>query len=156
CCGGSAPMPKRTFDHIPGLLLFPDYFNPQQCSLLLRHSLGMYERLEEQVASGPKLERAGIPQPEYVRSAQHNLQSEEFFARVRLEESSDRVVRCEYFPRYGEDGHALCYFRGNPNMPDFVREHVLPGIRDTVEREQFVQPGQELTWKFTMNFYKNV
>src|SRR5262245_16592024 len=106
---------RQSSDHAPGLFLFPDYFAADGCSLLVRRSLELYARLEAQLAPQP-LERARIPQPAFVRSAQHNLPSEEHYVRLRLTEADERVIRCEYFPRYGEDGHALCYFQGNANL----------------------------------------
>ena len=150
-------MPRRTFDHIPGLFLDTDYFVPEQCSELVRQSLQLYERLEATVgrAEGP-LEKAHIPQPAYVRSAEHNLKSAEHFARVALVEEKQRAIRCEYFPRYGEDGHALAYFQRNANLPDFVARDLVPGVHGMVAAEGFVGLDQELTWKLTMNFYKRV
>lgn len=146
-------MHRTSFDHIPGLLLFPDYFAPTQCEVLVRQSLDLYDRLEA-VIDPAALEKAHIPQPAYVRSEKHKLQSEEQFARVALTEASDRVIRGEYFPRYGEDGHALCYFQRNANLPDFATADLVPSVRELVEGEGFVQCEQELTWKLTMNFYR--
>lgn len=146
-------MPRTQFDHIPGLLLFTDYFAPEQCERLVRRSLELYDRLEAAVDVSA-LEKAHVPQPAYVRSEKHNLRSEEHFARVAVAEENDRVIRCEYFPRYGEDGHALAYFQRNANLPDFAARDLVPGVRATVERERLAAPEQELTWKLTMNFYK--
>ncbi len=147
-------MPRHRFDHIPGLLFGTDYFTAEQCRQLVRRSLELYERLES-AAGGPR-ETAHIPQPEYVRSEKHNLSSEEHFVRVLLREAQGRDIRCEYFPRYGEDGHALAYFQRNANLPDFAADDLVPDVRAMIEREGFVSPDQELTWKLTMNFYKRV
>ena len=149
-------MLKCSFDHVPGLFLFADDFDADSCALLVRRSLELYARLEAQLAPAPQLQSARIPQPAFVCSAKHNLPSEEHYARLRLTEAGELVIRCEYFPRYGEDGHALCYFQGNANLPDFVRDDLVAGIRQTVEREGLVDEGQELTWKLTMNFYKSI
>jgi alkylated DNA repair dioxygenase AlkB len=149
-------MQKQTFEGIPGLLVYRDHFSGEECGLLVRQSLELYSRLEEAVGRSGAVERAHIPQPYFVRSAQHNLASEEHYARVVLEESNQRKVRCEYFPRYGEDGHALAYFRGNPNLPDFVLGDLLAQIRQTVEQVGLARADQALTWKLTMNFYKDV
>ncbi|QJW93459.1 alpha-ketoglutarate-dependent dioxygenase AlkB family protein [Frigoriglobus tundricola] len=148
-------MPRHRFDHVPGLFFDPQYRTAEQCSHLVRRSLELYDRLESATGGGP-LEQAHIPQPAYVRSEKHNLPSEEHFARVALTESNGRGIRCEYFPRYGEDGHALAYFQRNANLPDFAADDLVPGVRELVEREGFAPPDQELTWKLTMNFYKRV
>jgi hypothetical protein len=147
---------RITSDTVPGLFVYPDHYTGMQCALLVEQSLELQDRLEAAVAGSATSETARIPQPDFVRSAKHNLASEEFFTRVVLEEENARRLSCEYFPRYGEDGHALCYFRGNANLPDFVLAGVVPSIRPTLEQASLVQPGQELTWKLTMNFYRSV
>jgi hypothetical protein len=151
-------MQRLTFDGIPGLFVYPRHFAPEHCASLLRASLDVFDRLETAAAGADAgtAERARIPQPDFVRSTKHNLPSEEYYTRVALTESGGRAVNCEYFPRYGEDGHALCYFRGNANLPDFVTDGVLGPVRGLVERDGLAAPGQDLTWKLTMNFYRNV
>lgn len=147
-------MSLQRFPHVPGLLFDPDYFTPGECADLLANSLNLYDRLETALGSGTALEQAHIPQPAYVRSAEHNLRSEEQFARVGLTESNGRAIRAEYFPRYGEDGHALAYFQRNANLPDFVRDNLVPGVHGLIASEGLVEPEQELTWKLTANFYQ--
>lgn len=147
-------MLLQRFPHVPGLLFAPAYFTPDECAHLLTHALGLYDRLEAAVRAGGGLERAHIPQPAYVRSAEHNLQSEEHFARASLFEAHGREIRAEYFPRYGEDGHALAYFQRDANLPDFVRDSLVPGVHGLVASEGLVSPDQELTWKLTANFYR--
>ena len=75
---------------------------------------------------------------------------------LTLAQTNQRTVSCEYFPRYGEDGHALCYFRGNSNLPDFVRDGLLGQLGQTIQQDNLATEEQELTWKLTMNFYKSV
>lgn len=147
-------MPLQRFSHVPGLLFDPAYFTPHECASLLARSLDLCDRLEAAIGTAGALERAHIPQPEYVRSAKHNLQSEEQFARVALTEANRRVIHAEYFPRYGEDGHALAYFQRNANLPDFVVKELVPGVHGLVASEGLVPLDQELTWKLTMNFYR--
>ena len=149
-------MTRTAFDHIPGLFVFDDYFTSAQCEAIVRGSLGLSERLEAFVTGNAEFKRIGIPQPEFVRSARHNLASDESYTRAVLHEAGSRELRCEYFPRYGEDGHALGYFRGNDNLPDFIHGPLLDGIRHTVEAEHLASADQPLTWKLTMNFYRSV
>jgi hypothetical protein len=143
------------FDTIPGLIVFPDYFPAGQCAGIVRDTLSLYARLEAAASIGTA-ERVHIPQPEFVRSARHNLTSNEFYTRVTLEEAERRELNCEYFPRYGEDGHALAYFRANPNLPDFVRGDLVASVRERMKGLGLAGPDQELTWKLTVNFYKNL
>jgi hypothetical protein len=147
------PMTRQQFHHIPGLLLHRDFFTPEHCESLVQDSLALFDRLEAS-RNNAILELAHIPQPAYVRSQQHNLQSDEYFTRVELHER-DRKIHCEYFPRYGEDGHGLCYFQRNSNIPDFVVDSLLTEVHAMIVSEGFVEPEQELTWKLTMNFYQH-
>ena len=149
-------MQKHTYPNIPGLIFYEDYFSQEECSQLVDRSMTLCQELEVAISDSSKIEKAHIPQPEFVRSAKHNLASEEFYTRIRLVQSNQRIASCEYFPRYGEDGHALCYFRGTSNLPDFVCEGLLDRIGESIQKESFIREGQELTWKLTMNFYKNV
>jgi len=145
-------MKCKPVERVPGLFLANDYFSPEESSRAIAESLDLYERLEQALPDN-SLENASIPQPAYVRSEEHNLQGEEHFARVTLEEGSGRVIRSEYFPRYGEDGHALAYFQRNRNLPDFVSETLLGGISTTIEQIGLVEDAAGLNWKLTMNFY---
>jgi hypothetical protein len=149
-------MTKHTYAEVPGLIFHEDYFTKEECSQLVDRSMALCQELEATISESSKIEKAHLPQPEFVRSAKHNLASEEFYTRIRLAQSNQRIVSGEYFPKYGEDGHALCYFRGTSNLPDFVYEDLLDRIGHSIQKEAFVQEGQELTWKLTMNFYKNV
>jgi hypothetical protein len=144
---------KNHFDNIPGLFVYHDYLTPSECNSLVEKSLELYKRLEEGSATH-QLRKADIPQPEFVRSAKHNLASEEFYTSLTLHEASQRSIRCEYFPRYGEIGHSLCYFRGNTNLPDIVHD-ILPFITSTMQ-DAGLTTDKELMWKLTMNFYKSL
>lgn len=149
-------MAKQTFDGIPGLFLYPDHFPPAESAALVRDALALHARLEDAAARVGTAEKAHIPQPEFVRSAKHNLATEEFYTRVTLTEAGGRVLGCEYFPKYGEDGHALGYFRGTANLPDFVRDRLLAPIRGLMTAAGLADPAADLTWKLTANFYRNV
>ncbi len=150
----SLPSQKNHFDHIPGLFVFHDYLTPSESNSLIEKSLELYEWLEDESATTHQLRKAEIPQPEFVRSAKHNLASEEFYTSLTLREANQRSIHCEYFPRYGEIGHSLCYFRGNTNLPDFVYD-ILPLITSTMQ-DAGLKKDKELIWKLTMNFYKTL
>lgn len=144
---------QNHFDNIPGLFVYNGYLTPSECNSLVEKSLELYKRLENDSAAH-QLKKADIPQPEFVRSSKHNLASEEFYTSLTLHEASQRSIRCEYFPRYGEIGHSLCYFRGNTNLPDFVYD-ILPLIISTMQ-DAGLTTDKELMWKLTMNFYKSL
>jgi hypothetical protein len=145
----------RTFDTIPGLFVSADYFSAEQSEVLVRNTLTLYDRLEAAAAAGT-VQKAHIPQPQFVRSAKHNLKSDEFYTSVTLEEADGQKRTCEYFPRYGEEGHALAYFRGNASLPSYISADLVETVRRTLEQAELVKPDQSLTWKLTVNFYKNI
>ncbi|OJJ15622.1 hypothetical protein BKI52_37705 [marine bacterium AO1-C] len=148
-------MNTQKFDKVSGLFLFSEYFSNTQCQDIIQKTLALYEKLEEGY-SGQHLQEAHIPQPEFVRSAQHNLSSEESFVKVNLAESNQRNLRCEYFPRYGEDGHALAYFRGNANLPDFIDEEFLTSLTQNLINVGITPPEGRTQWKLTVNYYKSI
>ncbi len=149
-------MQTQIYETIPGLFVYPNYFTPSQSAEIVAQTLRLYQRLEEQAATSNGLEKAHIPQPEFVRSAKHNLASEEYYTRVVLEEVGGRKLSCEYFPKYGEEGHSLAYFRGNPNLPDYIANELVGTIRQSLEGIGLIPPEKELLWKLTVNFYKSV
>lgn len=146
---------KNYFDKIPGLILYHDFLSHSKCNLLVEESLKLYKRLEDDSTRTHQLKKADIPQPEFVRSSKHNLASEEFYTSLTLREASQRSIHCEYFQKYGEIGHSLCYFRGNNNLPDFVYDSLLPVITSTMQ-DAGLKKDKELIWKLTMNFYKTL
>ena len=141
---------------IPGLFVFPDYFSKQQCKGMTKETIDLYSRLEK-AAESQEFQKANIPQPDFVLSEKHNLVSEEYYLRLKLAGGeSSKKLRCEYFPRYGEDGHALAYFRGNRNLPDFVADGLLTQIEESMQEIALLESESRLTWKLTVNYYKNV
>lgn len=164
-------MNTQKFDKVPGLLLFSDYFTKAQCASMVQESLELYERLEKAYPHQAP-QQTHIPQPEFVRSAQHNLTSEESFVKVNLQanpkenpeekpeksqkESPQRNLRCEYFPRYGEEGHALAYFRGNSNLPGFIDQEFLSALHRSLNHVEITTPEKKIQWKLTVNYYKSI
>ncbi len=148
-------MNTQKFDKVPGLILFSEYFSDAQCKTIIEEALALYEKLE---AAYPHqhLQETHIPQPEFVRSAQHNLSSEESFVKVKLAENEQRSLRCEYFPRYGEEGHALAYFRGNTNLPAFIDEAFLLRLCQNLIDVNITPPQEKAQWKLTVNYYKKI
>lgn len=146
---------KRLFDNIPGLIVYYDYLSHSECASLIERSLTLFKQLEDESAKTHQLKTADIPQPEFVRSSKHNLASEEFYTSLTLNEVSQRSIHCEYFQKYGENGHSLCYFRGNTNLPDFIHSNLLLSITSTMQ-DAGLTTNKEPIWKLTMNFYKNL
>lgn len=137
---------------VPGLLFFPEFLEPSAALALTDGAREWMERLERerQAAEGPAM-RIPIVQ---MQTAAH---SEELFWQFPVDQAGGK---CEFFPRYGEEGHSLAYFRGQRNLPKFVAKDVLPSILDVMIREQSGVDGEPLTaesdigWRFTINRYQ--
>lgn len=80
-------------------------------------------------------------------SRQHNLPTQEHFKRLRIDKSE-----CQYFERYGEEGHRLTYFIGNKNLPDFIR----PLVQAVDTLPEVMTYCGELERNFTFNTYRAV
>ncbi len=148
-------MEIQQIEGIPGLYLAPQFFTQRDCEQITAETLHLYTQMEANCPPD-NLTKAPIPQPEYFRSEEHNLKSEEYFARLKLDDPVNAGgIRCEYFPRYGEVGHALGYLRGNNNMPAFVTSRILPRIKDAIKSCKLIDSDEGLRWKLTVNVYKN-
>ena len=146
-------MRIRKFNEIPGLFLVSDCFTASQCNTMIQEALDLYQRLEKASVS-QNVQQAHIPQPEFVQSERHNLSSEELYMSIKLDEDN-KELRCEYFPRYGEDGHALAYFRGNDNLPDFIHKELLGQLHKLMCDLALVELEKKMHWKLTLNYYKS-
>ena len=145
---------KNSLGEVPGLYLLPEFFAAKTCETITRQSLKLFHKLEQATPEAHG-QNVSIPQPELIKSENHNLPSEEKFLRLEIDDDQDRKLSCEYFPTYGERGHALGYFRGNRNLPSFISEGCLPRIRNLVEQYQLANREGNLIWRLTANFYKS-
>lgn len=143
----SAPLP-------PGLIVARSFLSPSMHDNLLTNCLLLSRSCQQQALVAPARD-ATIPQPMEVRSARHNLRSEERFSPLRIADG-DTVLSCEHFARYGEEGHALTYFRGNANIPSFVKQLVIPRVEDSVApvAQLRAAKAEPLVWKMTLNVYR--
>ena len=137
---------------VPGLLFFRDFLSPSVSWDMTNAARRLMERLEtNRRASGrPSLRTPIVPMKD-------SAYSEEAFWQFPVDQPDSK---CEFFPRYGEEGHSLAYFRGQRNLPEFVAKDVLPAILDVMVREQPGVDGEPLTaesgigWRFTINRYQ--
>ncbi|CAJ1335319.1 unnamed protein product [Effrenium voratum] len=104
-----------------------------------------------------------------VRSQSHNLPFDEHFKRVNVPamQACDQMLACEYFDKYGDQGHELIYFSRGPldSVPNFVQSLVVDRIRDilallpaTSEKGKLVHPSPDAfrdKWRLTLNHYSN-
>ena len=109
---------------MPGLFYWRNFVELAEHDALVAACLKLRGRVRRAAGSEPA-KRANIPQPKHVQSAAHNLATSETFVPLRVRDTGGGLLRCEYFERYGEDGHELAYFRGNTNIPRFVHKSVI-------------------------------
>ena len=140
---------------IPGLYLFDNFFTSNTCKQILEASLAIETQLAKTRNQDASPDTANIPQPDFVKSENHNLSSNEKFLRVCVKDLNSNELSGEYFPRYGEDSHALAYFRGTENLPSFTQK-LLPDIKELIEKNDIITKNVKDSWRLTMNFYKNV
>ena len=139
---------------INGLYFFENFFSKEDCENLINGAVENNKQLEDSIDQHTKLFSANIPQPEFVTSERHNLSTEEKYTSVKVIESIDKTLSCEYFPTYGEQGHSLAYFRGNQNIPNYVNT-IIPTIEKVIDELNINQRSTALQWRLTMNFYKH-
>lgn len=137
---------------VPGLLFFSEFFDRAVSESLADAARRLMDRLDaDRLACG----RAALRTP--IVPMEDAAHSEESFWQFPVDQPDSK---CEFFPRYGEEGHSLAYFRGELNLPEFVSKGVLPSIRDVMVREQPGCDGNPLTadseirWRFTINRYQ--
>lgn len=143
---------NATHPEVPGLFFFRDFLPTSVSQDMTNAARKLMERLEhdQQTSNRPALRTPIVPMKDSVHS-------EEAFWQFPVDRPDSK---CEFFPRYGEEGHSLAYFRGQRNLPEFVAEDVLPAILDVMVREQPGVDDEPLTidsdigWRFTINRYQ--
>src|SRR5688572_18908518 len=73
---------------VPGLYYIPRFVDPSTQASLLNSTLRLSTLLENSCQGRPST-AAHVPQPDFVRSAKHNLQSQEFYKSLTLADPSD-------------------------------------------------------------------
>ena len=151
-----------TFDKVPGLFLLRDFFALAASESQVQNCMEYHRRLESGFLETENKSSTPIAFALDDHQASPSSSAEQF-GHIQLLESSARKIVCDYFPRYGEDGHALAYFRKARNLPDFVLDSILPSVGKTVlENSRLLGlkdlPADErdLDWRLTFNFYSDV
>lgn len=79
-----------------------------------------------------------------IISRNHNLDSPEYYSPIKLFDG--KIIHAQHFSEYGSTHHQLTYFRGNDNIPSFVRELLIPNVIDLLKL-------RDVTWNLTLNRY---
>jgi hypothetical protein len=130
---------SEIFKAIPGLRYYPKFLeNPQQ-NLIQQKSSELFGKIINNVKNSPTL------------SLKHNLKSKEYYLSSQIMED-DSKIQCQYFEKYGEEGHTLTYFMGNNNIPKFIKNEIIPKVLEIPEVKT-LRVKSMLSWNFTFNTY---
>lgn len=94
----------------PGLRLIENFLPASKEIILRNKSL----ELVQQISSAIK--HSQMVKTKTYLSKQHNLETEEFYHKIRLTDENRKNLEAQHFAKYGDDGHSLTYFIGNSNM----------------------------------------
>jgi 2OG-Fe(II) oxygenase superfamily len=131
---------------IPGLHIFHDFLRTDKQCKLQKKVINLQNAIVSSSTTG-SLQRCKTFLSQY-----HNLNSDEYYRLVEVDDTSGRKIRCQYFEKYGEDGHKLSYFIGNKNLPKFFQNNLVPRVLQIPEVIAITQ-GEPLDWNFTFNSY---
>jgi hypothetical protein len=133
----------------PGLHFIPEFLNRRAQEQLLAKSLRLYEQIKQKAEDA-----AGIKATTYL-SKQHNLQSEEYYKLIKLEDEQGKSQDLQHFEKYGEEGHTLTYFIGTKNIPAFIKEALIAPMAQLQEVKALETKSnwKTLDWNFTFNTY---
>lgn len=126
---------------IPGLHVYPDFLPSNQKTELQQRAIGFHQEILKNSASS-SLQRAKTFLSQY-----HNLASDEYFCHVKIGKVSG-----QHFGKYSEDGHKLTYFIGSNNLPEFLKDILLPKVLALPEVVALTH-SRPLDWNFTFNTY---
>jgi hypothetical protein len=134
----------------PGLHFIPEFLNRRAQEQMLPKALRLHQsiQLKAQVATDVKATT-------YL-SKQHNLESDEYYKLITLEDENGKKLDLQYFEKYGEKGHTLTYFMGTKNIPAFVQEALVTPMEQLheVQALKTKSDGKPLEWNFTLNTYR--
>lgn len=128
---------------IPGLHLISELFPRTEVAALQKNAINLHQATKNSSKDVP-------PQKCKTFISQYHNQTDNQFCRlIRIEEAGRRIV-AKHFESYGDKGHELTYFIGNENLPQFLKEGVLPRICAIPQVKELGKPRH---WNFTLNTY---
>ena len=89
-----------------------------------------------------------------VLSKHRNLKSNEYYCPVEITDGS-RKIKAQYFDKYGNERHKFTYFKGNDNVPSFIKTLLIPNIINVPEIKDMTE-HKTLDWNFTFNNYSDM
>lgn len=104
---------KHKHTQIKGLYIIDNFISDQTATGLIKQTNSLLEYMKKSVKdySGKQI-TTNIPQPKEIKSHKHNLNSDEKYIPLSINENNN-IRNFEYFQKYGDEGHELVYFRGN-------------------------------------------
>lgn len=130
----------------PGLVFLSRFLEESQRTPVQARAKELYRKIISQQQTAPTQEARS-----YL-SKYHNLKSKEYYKAVHFEDQDGRKISCQYFQKYGEEGHQLSYFIGNNNIPRFIQTDLITRMLDIPEVRNLKEADKGI-WNFTFNTY---
>eukprot|EP01098_Paradermamoeba_levis_P003959 TRINITY_DN1740_c0_g1_i1.p1 TRINITY_DN1740_c0_g1~~TRINITY_DN1740_c0_g1_i1.p1 ORF type:complete len:185 (-),score=46.77 TRINITY_DN1740_c0_g1_i1:260-814(-) len=131
---------------IPGLIFIPDFVDHQTQQKLVQHSFDLKSKIIK------RAEAANV-----YKSQGHNLLKERLYKLLYVEDGTKeepmRRINAQHFTNYGDQGHDLTYFIDNKNIPNFVKEALVPRL-EALEVVKSINHDGPLNWRLTLNTYE--
>jgi alkylated DNA repair dioxygenase AlkB len=135
----------------PGLRLIENFLPASKEIILRNKSL----ELVQQISSAIK--HSQMVKTKTYLSKQHNLETEEFYHKIRLTDENRKNLEAQHFAKYGDDGHSLTYFIGNSNIPHYVQTQLIPSLeklQPPIHEPSLASKSPQ--WRFSFNIYRSV
>lgn len=143
CISKNAAYYSQLTTPIPGLHIYHDFLETDRKCDLQKEAI----KLHHAISSDTTVEHKKIH-----RSQSHNLPSHEYYRLVSFNDQEKMKITCQYFEKYGEDGHKLTYFIGNNNLPNFIKSMLISRVLEIPEVIALSQ-NKLLNWNLTFNVY---
>lgn len=127
----------------PGLLYIKDFLREDEIQSLLEESLTLKEKITKSRENAKSYESKG-----------HNLPFERHYKLIHFEDIANRKITGQSFINYGDNGHELCYFINNSNVPNFIHDKLIKKV-SSIEHIKTLSENNAfpLNWRFTFNTY---
>lgn len=145
CISQEAAFYSKVATAIPGLHVYQNFLEADAKCSLQKEAIQLHHAISTDAAGG------SVRRGKTYLSKYQNLKSDEYYRLVKVDDG-EAELQCQYFERYGEDGHQLTYFIGNSNLPSFIKSQLIPRVLEIPEVVALTQ-SKPLNWNFTFNTY---
>jgi hypothetical protein len=133
-----------TRSSIPGLKIYPNFLSPVEEKEIQERAIALHQKILGSFQSS-SVQRSTTTAPSYFES-----RCEVVGGPVEIAEG--KKINGQHFKKHNMEGHKWTDFKGNENLPEFIKNGVLSRILDLPAVQAFRQ-GMPLNWNFTLNTY---